>query len=64
MGPCVRGPPMTLLSPFWLFLFVPLVLSLWFWRPPTRFLFVIRLASILLVLVSLTLEVAPRATGR
>ena len=44
---------MTLLSPFWLFLFIPLVLSLWIWRPPTQFLFAVRLVSILLVLISL-----------
>ena len=44
---------MTLLSPFWLFLFVPLLLSLWVWRPPTWFLFGVRLLSILFVLVSL-----------
>ena len=28
---------MTLLAPIWLFLLIPVGLSLWLWRPPTRF---------------------------
>ena len=44
---------MTLLSPIWLFLAVPLALALWVWRPPTRLLLGVRLASLLLVLLSL-----------
>ena len=35
-GDTHEGPSMTLLSPIWLFLLVPLALALWVWRPPTR----------------------------
>src|SRR5262249_6056927 len=58
-----RGPPahrpredklVTLLAPIWLLLLVPLGLSLWVWRPPTRFLFGVRLASMALVLLALS----------
>ncbi|MFO0846180.1 MAG: VWA domain-containing protein [Gemmataceae bacterium] len=44
---------MTLLSPIWLFLLLPLGLSLWLWRPPTRFLFALRALSLVLVILSL-----------
>jgi Mg-chelatase subunit ChlD len=43
----------TLLSPFWLILLLPLGLSLWLWRPPTRFLFGVRLVSVALVVLAL-----------
>jgi hypothetical protein len=44
---------MTLLSPIWLFLLIPLGLSLWLWKPPTRLLFAVRALSVLLVVLAL-----------
>jgi Mg-chelatase subunit ChlD len=44
---------MTLLAPIWLFLLLPLGLALWLWRPPTKLLVALRLASLLLVVFAL-----------
>jgi Mg-chelatase subunit ChlD len=44
---------LTLLSPIWLFLLIPLALCLWLWRPPTRFLLGVRCLSVLLVVLAL-----------
>ncbi len=55
---------MTLLSPTWLFLLLPLGLALWLWRPPTRFLTLTRGLSVVLVvlaLAGLTLRLPSRA---
>jgi Mg-chelatase subunit ChlD len=42
-----------LLHPIWLFLVIPLALSLWLWRMPSRFLLVLRGLTLLLLLLSL-----------
>jgi Mg-chelatase subunit ChlD len=44
---------MTFLSPIWLFLLIPLAVALVIWRPPTMFLLVIRLMSIVCVVLAL-----------
>jgi Mg-chelatase subunit ChlD/uncharacterized membrane protein len=44
----------TLLQPIWLFLLIPLVLSLWLWRLPTRLLSALRLLSVVLVILALS----------
>lgn len=44
---------MTLLSPIWLFLLVPLGLAMVLWRPPTKLLVVLRLLSMVLVVLAL-----------
>ena len=44
---------MTLLAPIWLFLLIPLGLSLFLWRPPTWFLVGVRALSLLLVVLFL-----------
>jgi Mg-chelatase subunit ChlD/uncharacterized membrane protein len=43
----------TLLQPIWLFLLIPLGLSLWLWRLPTRLLTVLRLLSLLFLVLAL-----------
>jgi Mg-chelatase subunit ChlD len=44
---------LTLLSPIWLFLLIPVGLALCLWRPPTRLLLAIRCLSVLLVVLAL-----------
>ncbi len=44
---------MTLLYPIWLFLLVPLGLSLWFWRMPNRTLLALRVLGLTLVMLGL-----------
>ncbi len=44
---------MTLLHPIWLLLAVPLALSLWLWRMPSRLLVVLRSLTLLLLLLGL-----------
>jgi hypothetical protein len=44
---------LTLLSPIWLFLLIPLGLCLWLWRPPTRLLTAVRALSVVLVVLAL-----------
>lgn len=44
---------MTLVSPVWLLLLVPLGLALWVWRPASRLLLGVRAVSVLLVLLAL-----------
>jgi Mg-chelatase subunit ChlD len=44
---------MTLLSPVWLMLAVPLGVALWVWRPPSRLMFGLRLASMTLATLAL-----------
>ncbi|MBY0231570.1 MAG: VWA domain-containing protein, partial [Gemmataceae bacterium] len=44
---------MTLLSPAWLLLLVPLAAALWAWRPPSRFVLLIRAVSVTLVVLAL-----------
>jgi hypothetical protein len=43
----------TLLHPVWLFLLVPLGLSLWLWRMPTRLLTALRVSALLLAVLAL-----------
>ena len=45
---------MTLLQPIWLFLLIPLGLSVWLWRLPTRLLVVLRLLGLVLLILALT----------
>lgn len=45
---------MTLLHPIWLFLIIPLGVSLWLWRMPSRLLLVLRVLALLLVLLALS----------
>lgn len=45
---------MILLQPIWLFLLIPLVLSLWLWRLPTRLLVGLRLAALVLLILALS----------
>ncbi len=44
---------MTVLQPIWLFLLIPLVLSVWLWRLPTRLLIVLRLVMVVLLVLAL-----------
>ncbi len=44
---------LTLLSPIWLFLLIPMGLCLWLWQPPTRFLLAVRGLSVVLVVLAL-----------
>ncbi len=44
---------MLLLHPIWLFLAIPLALSLWLWRMPSRLLWVLRSLTLLLLLLAL-----------
>jgi Mg-chelatase subunit ChlD len=54
---------MIVLHPIWLFLAVPLGLSLWLWRMPTRLLFALRTACLTLVVLGLA-GVAVRLPSR
>lgn len=54
---------MTILQPIWLFLLIPLLVSLWIWRLPTRLLTALRLASILLLILALS-DLALRFPGQ
>ncbi len=45
---------MTILQPIWLFLLVPLLLSVWLWRLPTRLLMSLRLLALLLLILALS----------
>src|SRR5215469_547740 len=42
-----------MLHPIWLFLAIPLALSLWLWRMPSRLLLVLRSLTLLLLLLAL-----------
>ena len=44
---------MTFLHPVWLLLAVPLIVSLWVWRLPSRFLLALRILALVLVLLAL-----------
>ncbi len=43
---------MTLLSPVWMLVLIPLALALWLFRPPTRLLFALRALAVLLVVLA------------
>src|ERR1700722_125059 len=45
---------MTLLHPVWLFLFIPLAVSLWVWRLPTRLLIALRALAVVLLVLALS----------
>ncbi len=45
---------MTIMQPIWLFLLIPLLLSLWLWRLPTRLLVLLRLGLVLLLILALS----------
>jgi Mg-chelatase subunit ChlD len=53
----------TILQPIWLFLLIPLGLSLWLWRLPTRLLLAIRLLALVLLVLGLS-ELALRLPSR
>ena len=44
---------MTLLHPIWLFLLIPLIISLRVWKPPSRLLGILRLAMLSLILLAM-----------
>jgi len=45
---------LTILQPIWLFLLIPLVLSVWLWRLPTRLLAALRLLALVLLILALS----------
>ena len=45
---------MTILQPIWLFLLIPLGLSIWLWRLPTRLLVALRLLALVLLILALS----------
>ena len=54
---------MIISQPIWLFLLIPLVLSIWLWRLPTRLLMGLRIVSLLLVILALA-DLAMRLPSR
>jgi Mg-chelatase subunit ChlD len=46
--------PLTIVQPIWLFLLIPLGLSIWLWRLPTRLLVGLRLGALVLLILALS----------
>lgn len=44
---------MTFETPIWFLLVIPIAVSLWLWRPPTRLLLGLRIAAMLLILIAM-----------